>query len=96
MTAIFPYGPDSQRQADVPRGEALHFQHSSTIFTSTRRDYWVYAPQQYDPTSPAAVMIFQDGHAYLKEDGDFRAPIVFDNLLHTGTMPVTIGIFLTF
>jgi enterochelin esterase family protein len=94
MTAIFPYGPDSQRQADAPRGEVLHFQHSSTIFTGTRRDYWVYVPQQYDPATPAAVMIFQDGHAYLKEDGDFRAPIVFDNLIHTGTMPVTIGIFI--
>ncbi|MCG8346647.1 MAG: hypothetical protein MI924_02565 [Chloroflexales bacterium] len=58
------------------------------------RDYWVYVPQQYDPTTPAAVMVFQDGHAYLSEDGWFRAPMVFDNLIHAGTMPVTVGIFI--
>jgi enterochelin esterase-like enzyme len=40
------------------------------------------------------VMVFQDGHAYIKEAGDFRVPIVFDNLIHKGEMPVTIGIFI--
>ena len=29
----------------------------------------------------------------LEEDGDVRVPIVFDNLIHKGEMPVTIGIF---
>ena len=38
-------------------------------------------------------MVFQDGHAYIKEDGDFRVPIVFDNLIHKKEMPVTIGVF---
>ena len=50
-------------------------------------------PAQYNADTPACVMIFQDGHAYLKEDGDVRATIVFDNLIHKGEMPVTIGIF---
>ncbi len=39
-------------------------------------------------------MVFQDGHAYVKEDGDFRVPVVFDNLIHKKEMPVTIGIFI--
>ena len=50
-------------------------------------------PAQYKADTPACVMIFQDGHVYLKEDGDVRATIVFDNLIHKGEMPVTIGIF---
>ena len=36
----------------------------------------------------------EDGHAYVGEGGDFRVPIVFDNLIHQGAMPVTIGIFI--
>ena len=38
-------------------------------------------------------MVFQDGGGYVKEDGRWRAPIVFDNLIHKGEMPVTIGVF---
>jgi enterochelin esterase family protein len=94
MSTTYPYGPDSQRQSGVPQGNVTHFQHVSQVFPGARRDYWVYVPQQYDPATPAAVMVFQDGHAYLKEDGDFRVPIVFDNLIHAGAMPVTIGLFI--
>jgi enterochelin esterase-like enzyme len=90
----YQHGPDSQRQTGVPQGEVLHFQHVSTVFPDARRDYWVYVPQQYDPATPAAVMVFQDGHAYLSEEGSFRVPVVFDNLIHAGTMPVTVGIFI--
>lgn len=90
----YQYGPDSERQPGVPQGEITHFQHISTIFPDARRDCWVYVPQQYDPATPAAVMVFQDGKRYLDPEGAFRVPIVFDNLIHAGAMPVTIGIFL--
>ena len=39
-------------------------------------------------------MVFQDGHAYLSERDWFHVPVVFDNLIHSGSMPVTIGIFI--
>lgn len=39
-------------------------------------------------------MVFQDGHAWLDPDGDMRVSIVFDNLIHAGEMPVTIGVFI--
>ena len=87
-------GPDSQRQAGVPQGDITHFQHVSEVFPNARRYYWVYVPQQYDGTTPAAVMVFQDGHAYLSEHDWFHVPVVFDNLIHAGSMPVTIGIFI--
>ena len=38
-------------------------------------------------------MVFQDGGGYVSEDGRWRAPIVFDNLIHKSEMPVTIGVF---
>jgi enterochelin esterase-like enzyme len=90
----YELGPESQRQPGVPQGQVTHFQHVSAIFPNARRDYWVYAPQQYDPARPAAVMVFQDGHAYAREEGEFRVPVVFDNLIHAGDMPATVGIFI--
>jgi enterochelin esterase-like enzyme len=91
----YPHGPDSSRYDDVPRGEVSeHTWQDSKVFPDTIRRYYLYVPAQYDAAKPAAVMVFQDGHAYIKEDGDFRVPVVFDNLIHQGDMPVTIGIFI--
>src|SRR5438093_9715386 len=38
-------------------------------------------------------MVFQDGALYLDPEGEMRVPVVFDNLMHRGEMPVTIGVF---
>jgi sugar lactone lactonase YvrE/enterochelin esterase-like enzyme len=66
----------------------------STIFSGTVRDWWIYVPAQYKADKPACVMVVQDGGGWVREDGAIRAPIVFDNLIHKGQMPVTIGIFI--
>lgn len=101
-----PYrlGADSERHADVPRGKVTHHVfRSPEVFPGTVREYWVYVPAQHvpaqhtgaqhDASTPAALMVFQDGHAYVSETGQFRVPIVFDNLIHQGAMPVTIAVF---
>jgi len=92
--STYVHGPDSLRHAGVPRGEIHGFQHVSWVYPAARRDYWVYVPQQYDPATPAALMVFQDGHAYMDEQGRYRVPIVFDNLIHAGDMPVTIAVLI--
>jgi len=86
-------GPDSARHDGVPRGTVTQHEWRSEIFEGAKRHYWVYVPAQYDPAHPAALMVFQDGHAYVDEEGDFRVPVVFDNLIASGDMPVTIGLF---
>ena len=91
----FLLGPDSQRQPGVPCGTVVKSEWRSAIFPGTIREYWVYVPAQYTPDKPAAVMVFQDGGSYVREDGDYRVPIVFDNLIHQGRMPVTIGILIS-
>src|SRR5678815_5216325 len=53
-----------------------------------------YVPAQYDPAKPAALMIFQDGQAWLRLTGDYRVPFVFDNLIYRREMPVTIAVFI--
>jgi enterochelin esterase family protein len=90
----YEYGPDSIRQEGVPQGTITEhvWKHSQT-YPGTIRRYWVYVPAQYDGARPAALMVFQDGHAYVRERGEFRTPIVLDNLIHKGEMPVTIGVF---
>src|SRR5687767_10393993 len=88
----YKLGPDSQRQEGVPQGKVAKHSWTSSVFEGTERDYWVYVPAQYDKSKPACVMVFQDGGNYAKEDGQFRVPIVFDNLIHKKKIPVIIGI----
>jgi enterochelin esterase family protein len=87
-------GPDSYVQAGVPKGTVTQHSWKSTVFPDTTRDYWVYVPAQYDAKEAACVMVFQDGGSYVNTKGEFRVPIVFDNLIHKKEMPVTIGIFI--
>ena len=90
----YSLGADSQRQAGVPEGLILQRTLlSSEVFPDTRRYYSIYVPAQYDPEKPACLMVFQDGHAYEDVNGQFRVPVVFDNLIHKGEMPVTIAVF---
>jgi enterochelin esterase-like enzyme len=91
----YPLTDDSEVQPGVPQGEVTkHVWNESTIYPDTSRDYWVYVPAQYDGTKPACVMVFQDGGWYVDTKRHFRVPTVFDNLIHQGAMPVTIGIFI--
>src|SRR2546423_7706235 len=90
----YKLGPDSMEQSDVPKGKVTKYTWKSQIFPGTVRDYWVYVPAQYDPQTPACVMVFQDGGNYAKADGQFRVPIVFDNLIQKKEMPVAVGIFI--
>ncbi len=90
----YEYGPDSTRAEGVPKGEITQFVwKDSKVFPGTIRRCWIYVPAQYDGTKDAALMVFQDGHAYVRERGEFRTPVVLDNLIHKGEMPVTIGLF---
>ncbi len=87
-------GIDSQPREGVPGGAVTKHVWKSQIFEGTIREYHLYVPAQYDPKKPTCVMVFQDGHAYIDPKGHFRVPIVFDNLIHRGEMPVTIGVFI--
>lgn len=85
---------NSQSQEDVPVGTVLSRTWSdSRIYPDASHDYWVYVPAQYSAAEPACVMAFQDGQGYMNPTGPVRAPAVFDQLIHSGEMPVTIGIF---
>lgn len=94
LSAEYALGPDSKPQEGIPKGALHHDIWHSDIFPGTVRDYWVYVPAQYDASKSACLMVFNDGRSYVSDKGSFRAPIVFDNLIHRGDMPVTIGVFI--
>ncbi|MBL8829761.1 MAG: esterase family protein [Planctomycetaceae bacterium] len=91
-----PKHPDRNVQPGVPQGKVTPGVFAeSTIYPGTRRDYSVYVPAQYDAQKPACLMVFMDGGGYAKVDGAFRVPVVFDNLIHQGAMPVTVAVFVS-
>ena len=93
--AEYVLGPNSMPQEGVPKGTVTqHEWDKSRVYADATHDYWVYVPAQYTAAEPACVMVFQDGQAYVHLEGPVRAPTVFDNLIHRGEMPVTIGVFI--
>lgn len=91
----YDYGPDSSVQPGVCPGKTIEFQWTdSTVYPGTSRQFWVYVPAQYDSAEPAALTVFQDGWWYLDPQGEVRAGVVLDNLIHRGDIPVTVGVFI--
>ncbi|QDV46448.1 enterobactin/ferric enterobactin esterase [Stieleria neptunia] len=93
--AKYEHGPDSQPNDAVPHGTVTqHVWLDSKVFPGTKRRYSIYLPAQYDPQTPAALMVFQDGHTFQGTTGDYRVPVVFDNLIAKGDMPVTLAVMI--
>jgi enterochelin esterase family protein len=88
----YALGADSQPQA-VPHGSvrSARFE-TSRIFPGTARDYFVYVPQQYDAARPACLLVFFDGGGIFSANGQFRLPVVLDNLIARGEIPVTVAV----
>ena len=85
--ALAAEAPAPAAASAAPKGEVTKYTFAeSKFFPGTVRDYWVYVPRQYDPARPACVHVNQDGV-------QFNAPAVFDQLIESKEMPVTIGVF---
>lgn len=82
-----PHDPATVKLPEEKRGEILNFSLSnSEIYPGTKRDVRVYVPRQYDASEPACLLVCMDGILY-------DATTVMDNLIATGEMPVTVGVF---
>ncbi len=98
--SLYRLTSDSLRQEGVPHG---HFEGpfviASEVYPGTQHTYFVYVPAQYDPQTPCALMILNDGQAMMYEDneknkGDVRAHNVLDNLIYRREIPVMLGVFI--
>ncbi len=101
LTDVTAFEPDSYAQPGVPQGklsEKMSF--TSKLYEGMTSDYWVYVPAEYDPATPAALMIWQDGHYHIERDGPVQVNIsgqppsrlqnVIDNLTYQKKIPVAI------
>lgn len=92
---FYKLGPDSMEQDGVPHGKVDGpFTIPSEAYPGTQHTYWVYVPAQYDPSKPASLMIFNDGHAFMGKQGSVRATNVIDNLTWRREIPVMLGVFI--
>src|SRR4051812_10515178 len=92
---FYKLGPDSLAQENVPQGKVVGpTTLPSEVFPGTQHTYWVYLPAQYDPKTPASLMIFNDGQAFITPEGSVRAVNVMNNLIHRREIPVMIGVFI--
>mgnify|MGYP002629922414 CR=1 FL=1 len=93
--AFYKLGADSKAQEGVPQGKFSEAKViPSHVFPGTQHTYWVYVPAQYDPSQPAAVMVFNDGQAMMAEPGDVQGHRVLDNLIYRREIPVMLGVFI--
>ena len=82
-----PYDPATVKVEESMRGEVIKFNlNDSKIYPGTEREILVYVPQQYTGDEPACLLVCMDGILY-------DATTVMDNLIATGEMPITIGVF---
>lgn len=89
------FGPLSYLQPGVPSGKLSEkLIHTSRIYDGMKSEYWIYVPAQYDPKTPAAVMVFQDGGGYIDREGNNPALNVIDNLIAQKKIPVMICVFI--
>jgi enterochelin esterase family protein len=91
----YALGPDSQEQPGVPKGTVKEFSwKESKIYPGTERQGWVYLPSGLDPEKEYPLIVFQDGGGAVNPKGQFRAPIVLDNLIKKGEIPPMVGLFI--
>ena len=89
------FGPLSYLQPSVPSGTLSDkIVHTSKIYDGMKSEYWIYVPAQYDPKTPAALMVFQDGGGYTTRDGNNPTLNVLDNLIAQKKIPVMIAVFI--
>jgi enterochelin esterase family protein len=93
--AFYKLGPDSLEQEGVPKGKIRGpFTLQSNAYPGTQHTYWVYVPAQYNSSTPASLMIFNDGQAFIAPTGNLRAFNVLDNLIYRREIPVMIAVFI--
>jgi enterochelin esterase family protein len=85
--------PETKSRPGTPKGTVTaYYSSTSKTYPGVHHNYWLYVPKQYNPSKPACLMVFFDGKELL--NGQLPMPVVMDNLIADGTIPVMIGLFI--
>jgi enterochelin esterase-like enzyme len=89
------FGPLSYLQPGIPSGTlSPTITHTSKIYDGMKNEYWIYVPAQYDPKTPAALLVVNDGGWYLDRNGNNPVLNELDNLIAQKKIPVMIVVFI--
>jgi enterochelin esterase family protein len=97
LTDLPAFTPNSYAQPGVPQGKLSEKNvFTSKIYEGLICDYWIYVPAQYDPKTPSALMVWQDGKVYIERESPVtRILNVVDNLISQKKIPVMICVFIS-
>lgn len=88
QNAAYPDDPARIAMPVEKRGIVIErTMNNSSIYPGTSRTIKIYIPSQYDGKKPACLLVSLDGAVY------YGMTTVMDNLIATGEMPTTIGVF---
>jgi enterochelin esterase family protein len=91
----FPVPKEAIFDPAIPQGKLEKFTwDQSQIYPNTVREVTVYIPAQFKPDNSASLMVWQDGSRHADPKGQMKTPIIYDKLISTGDMPVTVGVFI--
>ena len=95
-TGVPAWPADGLEQPGVPKGKLADKRvHTSKIYPGMQSNYWVYTPAQYDPNTPAALMVWQDGEVNVERSGPSHTLAVIDNLTYQKRIPVIVHVFIS-
>lgn len=93
---VSAFGPEAYEQTGVPQGKMSEkFVNASKLYEGMLTDYWVYTPAQYNASTAAPVMIWQDGEKYSTRAANNRLLIQLDNLVQQKRIPAAIHVFIS-
>jgi enterochelin esterase-like enzyme len=83
---------ESLPQEGVPAGKYFHFRWTShTVYPGVTSSVYLYLPHGAEEAESVNLLVCLDGLYYVGEQ--CRATTVLDNLVHSGEIPMTVGLF---
>jgi enterochelin esterase family protein len=92
------YNPDSYPQPGVPRGTmSARKTIQSRAYPDSNTDFWVYASPGVNPSTEAALMVWQDGRGIVGAQDlvRLRLAIVTENLVHQKVIPPMVHVLIS-
>lgn len=95
-TDVPAWPADAYQKLGVPEGKLTDkMVHLSKIYDGMKSDYWVYTSAGYDPGTPAALMVWQDGEVNVDRKGASHTLNFIDNLTYQKRIPVMVHVFIS-
>ncbi len=93
---VAAWPPDAYERPGVPKGTLTEKLYNfSAIYPGMKSDYWVYTSAGYDPKTPAALMVWQDGEVNVDRSGSSHTLNVIDNLTYQKRVPIMVHVFIS-